>query len=426
MLQRTRPFSSRLDVEQIPVVPKRLHSNSEPMRLPILPPAAIGIVGGGQLGMMIVREAQRMGYRSVVWDPDPQCPASRLADQTISASFSDVAAAERLAAASDVVTYEFENVDPSAIEHIERSKSVLPGSSILRIAQHRREEKEELRRRGFPTVAYHVATGKDEVEKAVREIGFPAVIKTATSGYDGKGQLVVHDEKSLDQLSRHDTASGEFVVEQFIDLHCEVSVVAARRSDGTIITFPVGENLHRENILHRTTVPASVPLEVQQEAIRIARGVMEEFSVIGVLCTEMFVTREGKVLVNELAPRPHNSGHYTLDACDISQFEAVVRAVCGLPIASPRLLSPCAMVNLLGKHLERLDVPTALKMRGIKLHLYGKKESRPKRKMGHITILGYSAEEVERGVRIVETMIGEEDSMRPTSESVTAAQVNVG
>jgi 5-(carboxyamino)imidazole ribonucleotide synthase len=396
------------------------------MRSPILPPATIGIVGGGQLGMMIVREAQRMGYRSIVWDPDPECPASRLADRTISAPFSEVNAAERLAAAADVVTYEFENVDPFAIEHIERSRLVLPGSAILRIAQHRREEKEELRRRGFPTVAYRVATGRDNVEKAVREIGFPVVIKTATSGYDGKGQLVVRDEKALDLLARHDAVDGEFVVEQLVDLLCEVSVVAARSVDGTIITFPVGENLHRENILHRTTVPAGISLEVQQEAIQIARGVMEEFSVVGVLCTEMFVTREGNVLVNELAPRPHNSGHYTLDACDTSQFEAVVRAVCGLPIEAPRLLSPCAMVNLLGKHLERLDIPTLLRMRGIKLHLYGKKESRPKRKMGHITILGYSAEEVDRGVRMVETMIGEEGSMRQSSESEAVRQMNVG
>lgn len=380
------------------------------MTTPILPPATLGIIGGGQLGMMIIREAQRMGYRTAVWDPEADCPASRLADDTITAPFSDRNGAEKLARLADVVTYEFENVNPEMVEWIERIKPVYPGSGILRIAQHRREEKEELARRGFPTVGYRVAHGPKEVREAVRALGFPLVIKTATSGYDGKGQTVVRNDKELDEWALQGRGE-EFVVEQFVDLVCELSVVGARTNDGLIVTFPVGENVHRENILHRTVVPSSVPDAVQAEAILIARAVLERFEVTGVLCTELFVTRDGKVLVNELAPRPHNSGHYTLDACDVSQFEAVVRTICGLPVKQPRLMTPCAMVNLLGKHLERLDWDRALTLPGVKVHLYGKRESRPKRKMGHITVLHYSAEEVWNTVSVLEEMIGEEESV---------------
>ncbi|MEX0735988.1 MAG: 5-(carboxyamino)imidazole ribonucleotide synthase [Bacteroidota bacterium] len=382
---------------------------------PILPPATIGIIGGGQLGMMIAREAQRMGYRTVVWDPEAGCPASRLADETITAPFSDREAAERLANRADVVTYEFENVDPEIVAWIEGAKPVFPGSGILRVAQHRREEKEELKRLGFPTVAYLVVTGATQVREAIGTLGLPVVIKTATSGYDGKGQTVIHTAEDLDQWGREDASSGEFVVEQFIDLSCELSVVAARTRDGLIVTFPVGENVHRENILHRTIVPPSVSHEIQAEALRIARAVMDTFNVVGVLCTEMFVTRHGEVLVNELAPRPHNSGHYTLDACDVSQFEVVVRTVCGLPVKQPRLLTPCAMINLLGKHLERLNWKQAMNLPGVKVHLYGKKESRPKRKMGHVTVLNYSWDEVWSSVMVLEEMIGEGESVAASS-----------
>lgn len=361
--------------------------------------------------MMIVREAQRMGYRTVVWDPEAGCPASRLADETITASYSDRGAAERLAKSTDVVTYEFENVDPEIVEWIEGLKPVFPGSGILRVAQHRREEKVELQRRGFPTVEYDVADGPAQVREAIRNLGFPVVIKTATSGYDGKGQKVIQTADDLEAWERSEGSDGEFVVERFIDLLCELSVVAARTREGLIVNFPVGENVHRENILHRTTVPPSVAPEIQAEAIRIARAIMEKFNVVGVLCTELFVTRDGKVLVNELAPRPHNSGHYTLDACDISQFEAVVRTVCGLPVKQPRLLTPCAMINLLGKHLERLSWEKTMTLPGAKVHLYGKKEPRPKRKMGHITLLNYSRDEVGNSVTVLEEMIGEGETV---------------
>ncbi|HAL57143.1 MAG TPA: 5-(carboxyamino)imidazole ribonucleotide synthase, partial [Bacteroidetes bacterium] len=262
----------------------------------IHPPAAIGIIGGGQLGMMVVREAQRMGYRSVVWDPDPDCPASRLADETITASFGDREAAGRLASAADVVTYEFENVDPEIVEWLEESKIVFPGSAILRIAQHRRSEKDRLQKRGFPTVTFQAVESRQELRSAIESIGLPVVVKSATAGYDGKGQTVLRTQEEAEALlGRTKEPLTECVVEQFIDLESELSVVAVRGKDGAVTSFPVCENVHRENILHTTTVPTHVAPAIQNKAIEIGRSIVESFNIVGVLCTEMFVTKEGNL-----------------------------------------------------------------------------------------------------------------------------------
>lgn len=374
----------------------------------LLPPAVIGIIGGGQLGMMTIREAQRMGYRTVVWDPGKDCPASRLADSTIAAPFDDKNAATILSDNADVVTYEFENIDAATVERVERSVPVFPGSTILKIAQHRKEEKEELAKRGFPVVPYRSATGTTELLAALKEVGLPVVVKTATSGYDGKGQTVIRtheDEQAF--LNQMDSGNREYVVEKFLDLQCELSSIVVRCGDGSVAAFPVAENVHSNNILHRTIVPSRAPEALKKQAEVLGRAIIESFEMVGVLCVEMFVTKDGALLVNELAPRPHNSGHYSLDACSCSQFEALVRAVCGLAIPQPRLLTPCAMVNLLGKHLDRIDIPKLATWDGIKLHLYGKTKAEPNRKMGHVSILGKTAEEVWDKVRRVEEMIGE-------------------
>lgn len=374
----------------------------------LLPPAVIGIIGGGQLGMMTIREAQRMGYRTVVWDPSRDCPASRLADSTIAAPFDDKNAATILSDSVDVATYEFENIDAATVERVEQNVPVLPGSTILKIAQHRKEEKEELAKRGFPVVQYRAATGTKELLTALNEVGLPAVVKTATSGYDGKGQTVIRtsqDEQAF--LNQTNTENREYVVEKLLDLRCELSSIVVRNANGDVAAFPIAENAHRNNILHRTIVPSRMPAALVKQAEELGRAIIESFGMVGVLCVEMFVTKDGTLLVNELAPRPHNSGHYSLDACSCSQFEALVRAVCGLALTQPKLLTPCAMVNLLGKHLERLDVPKLMAWDSTKLHLYGKTKVEPNRKMGHITVLGRTTEEVWEKVRHVEEMIGE-------------------
>ncbi len=378
-----------------------------------LPPSWIGVVGGGQLGMMLIREAQRMGYRTAVWDPDPECPASRLADVVLSAPFADTKAADALAARTDVITYEFENVDPEIISRLERVKPLYPGSDILRIARHRRREKEELKARGFPVVAYRVAdsnprTGANsDVNHLLDELTFPVVLKTATSGYDGKGQVVINDRANAHEIIKSLTDGVEYVAEEFLDLECEISALVVRSKGGEMITFPLSENLHKDNILHITRVPARVSEKVAKEARELGCDIARSFNLVGLLCVEMFVTKEGKVLVNELAPRPHNSGHYSLDACSISQFEALVRTMCGLSVPEPRLITPCAMINLLGKHLPRIDYRKLSSLSGAKLHLYGKTRVEPKRKMGHVTIVRETPQQVEETLSIVAEMIGE-------------------
>jgi 5-(carboxyamino)imidazole ribonucleotide synthase len=374
---------------------------------PIKPPATIGMIGGGQLGMMTIREAHRMGFRSVVWDPDPDCPAARLADTLLTAPFSDQGAARALAESSDVVTYEFESIDPGMVEMVEKARPVYPGSRILRIARHRKLEKEALKKAGFPVVPFSIASSKDELRVAAEKIGFPVVVKTTTAGYDGKGQAVLETGDDLNSFCAEVSAASEWIVERYLPLLLEVSVIAVRGHDGAVTAFPVVENEHRENILHLSRIPARISDVLRAEARNLGISVIKHFDIVGVLCVEMFVTRNGKLLVNELAPRPHNSGHFSLDASTISQFEALIRTIAGLPMQEPRALGPCAMVNILGKHLERVDLVKLQNIPETKIHLYGKKRIEPKRKMGHVTILGVSEDEVGRKAEQVQELIGE-------------------
>jgi 5-(carboxyamino)imidazole ribonucleotide synthase len=365
---------------------------------PILPGATIGMVGGGQLGRMFALEARRMGYRLVVLDPGDATPAAQFCDQHIRAPFEDVDACLELARVSDVVTLEWENVDVATLRAMAAHVRIHPSPDVMEVAQHRVREKDAARRLGVLTAEYRAVRTREELDQALREIGAPAILKTARMGYDGKGQAVIRDAadagEAWDTLSRQ---GDDFILEAKVPFRMEVSVICARSASGETACFPVAENEHRRGILHLTVAPARVPDAVAEEARRVATALAEGLGVVGLLAVEMFVDADGRILMNEIAPRPHNSGHHTWEACAVSQFEQQLRAVCGLPLGDPALLRPAAMVNLMGEDagtgLRRPGVAQALAVPGTALHLYGKKEARPGRKMGHLTVLADTADQ---------------------------------
>ena len=360
----------------------------------IQPGSTIGILGGGQLGRMIVLAGRNMGYRFATLDPTPDSPCGQVADKQIIADFADVGAAEELAQLSDVVTYEFENVHASVTEQLEKNSFVPQGSELLRITQNRIREKTTLALHDIPVAPFEIIKTEQDLRFAVEKLGTPCVMKTATGGYDGKGQWVIRSEqdipKAFEELSR---AGTELIVEKFIKFTKELSVIAARSTQGEVRAFPVGENIHVDNILHQTIVPARVNRELAEKAEQIAFQIAEAFQVVGLIAVEMFLTVDGDIIVNELAPRPHNSGHYTMEACVTSQFEQHIRAICGLPLGSVEMLSPVVMVNVLGEHLNPLMEKIAELPSTAKLHLYGKEESKLKRKMGHINFIAPTIEQ---------------------------------
>lgn len=360
----------------------------------ILPGSTIGIFGGGQLGRMVAIEAKKMGYRVIVLDPTPNCPAGQVADDEITAPYTDVEAAKELARRCEVVTAEFENVPADTLEAIEPLVPVRPASRVLRIAQNRIAEKTFLAENGFPVPKFRPVRNREELMQAIKEIGCPAVLKTATGGYDGKGQVKIERpeeaEKAWVSLGQVDC-----VLEEFAILEREVSVIVARNVQGEEAVFPVAENTHANHILDTSVMPARIPPELAKQAQELAIGIARALGVVGLLCVEMFVTAHGRLLVNELAPRPHNSGHQTFDAAVTSQFEQLVRAICNLPLGSTELYRPAAIANLLGD-LWRNGEPNwfaALEIPNVKLHLYGKAEARPGRKMGHLTATGNTPDE---------------------------------
>ena len=395
----------------------------------ILPGATVGILGGGQLGRMIALEGRKMGYRFVTLDPTPDSPCGQVSDTQIVASFTDVAAAQRLAEQCDVITYEFENVDAEVARILEAHSNVPQGSRLLRTTQHRVREKSALQAHGIPVTPFLPAASLDELLRACRELGFPCVLKTSTGGYDGKGQWLLHnlEEAQLaweefsskwtgpehsDLSQRSPSAADEsihtggkdapgnsldapLVVEKFISFTKELSVVVARSVRGEVKSFPVAENIHVHHILHQSIVPARTTLEIELEARSIAQRIATQLNVVGLIAVEMFLTPDGQIFVNELAPRPHNSGHFTYDVCETSQFEQHLRAICNLPLGSAKLLTPVVMVNVLGQHVQPLlqEVPNLPD--NVKIHLYGKKDAKPGRKMGHVCIL---AEDVEQAL----------------------------
>lgn len=345
----------------------------------------IGIIGGGQLGRMMALAAKAMGYRIIVLDPTADCPAAQVSDEQIVADYDDKVALRELSEKADVVTYEFENIDYDALKMTQNLVSVPQGSELLSITQDRILEKAYLESANINIAPYAVIVDKEEIESEIKSIGYPAVLKTAQGGYDGKGQVVLHDANDIDTAARL-LRYGSCVLEAWIPFEKEISIVVARNLDGQVETFPVAENVHVNNILHTTIAPANVTDDVHEEAEEIAKKLADVLQLCGVLAVEMFVTNSGAIYVNELAPRPHNSGHFTIEACSISQFTQHIRAIVGLPLVKPELLKPAVMINILGQHVEAVNEHMAEYPQWF-VHYYGKKEAKINRKMGHITVL---------------------------------------
>jgi len=353
------------------------------------PPASLGVIGGGQLGRMFLQAAQRMGYRTGVLSPTDDAPAAQVAHWLVVAPPDQLSALRTFAGQADGVTVEFENVSAPALRWLARDRPVRPGWRTVWVSQNRLREKTFLARHGFPLAPWRPVRTCDELIEAVARLGLPLILKTATSGYDGKGQVQVddlrHAEGAWSSLGR-----VACVAESRVGFEAEVSVVVARGADGGAVTYPVALNRHGRHILDSTLMPAPVGPAVSSDARGLALAVAQALQTIGVLTVEFFLTSTGELLINELAPRPHNSGHLTIEAAVTSQFEQQVRALCGLPLGGADLVQPAAMVNLLGELWLRgePDWSAALKRDpGTKLHLYGKRTAKPGRKMGHLTVL---------------------------------------
>lgn len=363
----------------------------------ILPNSTIGVFGSGQLGRMFAIEARKMGYRVHTFSPDSDTPTGQVADIETSSAYEDLDAVRKFAQSVDVVTFEFENVPSATVDAAAELVGVHPRGDILHTTQNRLREKTFLAENGYPVTPFRKVGVIEDLYRAVQELGPSAVLKTAGFGYDGKGQSRIRSAADIEP-SYAALNGAEGILESFVEFEKEVSVVCARGQDGAFASFGVIENAHANHILDVSFAPAAVPKKVHLEADEIARDIAGKLGYVGTLCVEFFLTTDEKLLVNELAPRPHNSGHLTFDACVASQFEQQLRAVCGLPLGSPEFYRPAAMANLLGD-IWAAGEPQwdrALATPGIKLHLYGKAEPRQGRKMGHLTALAPSAEEACR------------------------------
>lgn len=368
----------------------------------VSPGSVVGVLGSGQLGHMFALAARRMGYRVHTYSPEEDSPTGHVADVEVSAAYGDLDRLRDFARGLDVLTFEFENVPRAALDAVEAIVPVHPGAEALWVSQNREREKEFLGRSGVPVVAWAAVRTSEDLAATVALVGVPSVLKTAAFGYDGKGQVSIAASSSAADALAAWASLGHVpcVLEGFVDFQREVSVIAARGADGQVAIFPVFENVHANHILDVTAAPAPLSLSEERQVHDIARTILDALSYVGVLCIELFHARDGHLLVNEIAPRPHNSGHLTIDACVTSQFEQQLRAVCGLPLGSTELLRPAAMVNLLGD-LWAGGAPRwekACAVPSVALHLYGKKEPRPGRKMGHLTALAPSPDEARRRV----------------------------
>lgn len=377
------------------------------MNRPILPGATIGMLGSGQLGRMFTIAARRLGYRVHVFSPDADTPTGQLADLEVQAGYDDLDRVAEFAQNVDVVTFEFENVHAETIDVVERFAPVHPAGRVLHTTQQRIREKTFLRSAGIPVTPFREIYTNDDLQ-AVPADALPGVLKTAAWGYDGKGQVKVDSLADLES-GWAEIGCSEAVLERFVDFESELSVVAARGHDGSVAIYGPMLNTHRNHILDVSVTPTELPANVVAEANEIARAILTELEVIGVLCVEFFLTGDGNLLVNELAPRPHNSGHLTVDAHLTCQFEQQVRAVCGLPLGAATQLRPAAMVNLLGDLWQEgePDWASALAVGELKLHLYGKREARVGRKMGHMTVLADSPEDAaEKALAARQALVG--------------------
>ena len=355
---------------------------------PILPGSTVGVLGSGQLGRMFAIAARRMGYRVHTYSSKSDTPTGQLCDREVCASYDDLEQVRDFARGVDVVTFEFENVPAATVEACAQFGPVRPGWNVLYIAQNRLREKNFLSQNGFPVAPYRAVSSREDLQLALEEIGLPCVLKTAGFGYDGKGQTKINSNEDA-ATAWQNLGGQEGVLEGWVQFEREVSVVAARGLDGAFSHWGVVQNEHSNHILDITTAPANVSEQVKKDALEIARGILEKLDVVGVLCVEFFLTVKGELIVNELAPRPHNSGHFSFDASLTSQFEQQLRAVCALPLGSTQLLRPAAMANLLGDLWQNGEPhwAKALEFPDVKLHLYGKSRALPGRKMGHLTAL---------------------------------------
>jgi 5-(carboxyamino)imidazole ribonucleotide synthase len=366
----------------------------------------IGILGGGQLGRMLTLEAKRMGFRVVTLEPLPDSPCGQVADEQIVAAYDDLRAIGELGARTDVVTYEFENIPLESVLALENDRRIVhPGSNALRITQERILEKTFVRECGIPTADFVPVRSHDDLGDAERAIGYPAVLKTTMGGYDGKGQWVVRERAGADRAWTE--AKGRPLIwERLIAFERELSIIAARNERGQIVAFPTSENVHDHGVLATTVVPGRVPAATAERARRYATTIAERLEIVGTFCVEFFQAG-AELLVNEIAPRVHNSGHYSLDATQVSQYELHVRAICGLPLVEPRQFRPAVMANILGENRGDTlgGVDDLLRERDLKLHVYGKAHAALRRKMGHFTVLGATVDEAlqkaERGRQVL-------------------------
>jgi 5-(carboxyamino)imidazole ribonucleotide synthase len=364
------------------------------------PGSILGVLGGGQLGAMFAAAARRLDYRIAVWDQDPDAPAHRQADYSFTADFSDLPTRESFSSLVRAVTFEWENVPVDLCEWLEQRHRVRPSSAVLRIIQDRVEQKQFLHSNGLPVVPFLAIGSPDQLTETVARIGIPALCKTATSGYDGKGQWPIRLNSDVDEVARVlraiERPPPRWILEQLVEFERELSVLVVRGADGECRTYPVVENRHEHGILRMTLAPSTVSDQVAAGASDLARQAVALLKGIGVFCVELFHAADDRLFINEIAPRPHNSGHYTLDACTVSQFEQQVRALCGTPLGEAKQRAPAAMVNLIGAEMQAVisgqGFKELLSLPGAVLHLYGKKVVRPGRKMGHVTFVAETRE----------------------------------
>lgn len=370
----------------------------------------IGIIGGGQLGKMMIQEAKKMGFYVTILDPVSHCPAHCLVDEHIVAAFDDEEAIKKLASKSDIITYEFEHIGVEALKKIESDRyKVYPTAKSLEIIQNKYTQKTVLQKANIPVPDFVEIKNIDDIAKAGVKFGYPMLLKTCTGGYDGKGNAVIYDKKDI--LKAYDELGGgslALMAERFVDFVMETSILACRNAKGDMVVYPVGQNIHHDNILFETRVPAYIDgfdtNQIYKTAMDLAKKVLDVFQGVGMFCIEMFITKDG-LLINEIAPRPHNSGHYSIEGCVTSQFEQHIRAITGLPLGDTSLLRPSVMINLLGEDNYKgealvIGAEKALAIEGVKLHIYGKKFTVPKRKMGHLTV---TANTLELAVERAET-----------------------
>ncbi|MEM8868391.1 MAG: 5-(carboxyamino)imidazole ribonucleotide synthase [Verrucomicrobiota bacterium] len=369
----------------------------------IAPGCTIGVLGGGQLGRMLILAGREMGYRFHVFEPKGPCAAGMVADLEVNASYENQAALDAFAAEVDVITLEFENIPAEVVDRLSRIKPVFPGSQALHICQHRQREKDFLKANDLPCAPFEYADSAEGLQGAVQAIGFPCVIKTAAFGYDGKGQIKLSGGGTLDYYGLWEQLGQppRVVVEKWIEHHGEFSVICARNADGTTTTLPLTENIHINHILHASIVPARTSIEVSAKAKSLACDIAKRLNVVGLVAVEFFLDASGSLIINEMAPRPHNSGHYSMNGCATSQFEQHMRAICGLPFGSTELLRPTVMINLLGDLWQQGEPNWThlLADPNVSLHLYDKGEPRPGRKMGHFNLIG---DEINRTLETAE------------------------